>query len=176
MLSRPCFHNTSRISTMKYRISLAIAAACAFLALLAAQAAPPQTPAIVQSVATSAAQSSVASKTAKFGTVPAAASSVAKALEAHDLAGAQKLVGKPGAFQGTVTQAYSPHNHSIVILDFDKQYKTALTATLLPADFAKFPDLATLLGKHVLITGTVSAPKGKPQIALTLPAQVEVIR
>lgn len=122
------------------------------------------------------AQSELASKTATFGTILAADHAVAKALEAHNLADAQKQVGKTGAFQGTVTQVYSPDDHDIVVLDFDKQYKTALTAVLLPGDYAKFPDLSTLQGKHVLITGTWSAPKGKPQITLTDPAQIKVIQ
>jgi len=122
------------------------------------------------------AQSELASKTATFGTVLAADPAVAKALEAHNLADAQKQVGKPGAFQGTVSQAYSPGDHDIVILDFDKQYKTALTAVVMPGDYGKFPALSALEGKHVLVTGTMSAPKGKPQITLTNPAQVKVIR
>ena len=121
------------------------------------------------------AQSELASKAATFGTILAADPAVAKALEAHDLASAQKMIGKAGAFQGTVTQVYSPDDHDIVILDFDKKYKTALTAVLMPADYAKFPDLATLEGKHVLISGTWGAPKGKPQITLTSPAQVKII-
>ncbi len=122
------------------------------------------------------AQSELASKTMTFGTVPASDPAVAKALEAHNLADAQKQVGKHGAFQGTVTQVYSPDDHDIVILDFDKQYKTALTAVLLPADYAKFPDLSTLEGKHLLVTGMFSAPKGKPQIMLTSPTQIKVIQ
>lgn len=122
------------------------------------------------------AQSALASKTAAFGTVPAADPAVAKALEAHNLADAQKQVGKAGAFQGTVSQAYSPDDHDIVILDFDKKYKTALTAVVMPADYAKFPDLAALNGKHVLVSGTFTAPKGKPQITLTSPAQVKIIQ
>lgn len=122
------------------------------------------------------AQSALASKTAAFGTVPAADPAAAKALEAHNLADAQKQVGKAGAFQGTVSQAYSPDDHDIVILDFDKKYKTALTAVVMPADYAKFPDLAALNGKHVLVSGTFSAPKGRPQITLTSPAQVKIIQ
>lgn len=122
------------------------------------------------------AQSELASKAVTFGTISAADPAVAKALEAHKLAEAQKMLGKPGAFQGTVTKAYSPEDHDTVILDFDKQYKTALTAVLQPADYAKFPDLSTLEGKRVLVSGTWSAPKGKPQIMLTGPAQIKIIR
>lgn len=122
------------------------------------------------------AQSEMASKTAAFGTIPAADPAVAKALEAHSLADAQKQVGKAGAFQGTVSQVYSPDDHDIVILDFDKKYKTALTAVVMPADYAKFPDLSTLQGKRILVSGTWSAPKGKPQMTLTSPAQLKVIR
>ncbi len=151
-----------------------------------AQAAPAAAPAASPSSSASAkaadgdpigkAQSVLASKTAAFGTVSASDPAVARALEAHSLADAQKQVGKAGAFQGTVSQAYSPDDHDIVILDFDKKYKTALTAVVMPADYAKFPDLAALNGKHVLVSGTWSAPKGKPQITLTSPAQVKIIQ
>ncbi len=147
------------------------------------QAAPAQTSPAVPAKAAAAdgdpigkAQSALASKTATFAMVPAADPAVAKALEAHNLADAQKQVGKAGAFQGIVTKAYSPDDHDNVILDFDKKYKTALTAVVMPGDYAKFPDLTTLEGKHVLLTGTWSAPKGKPQITLSDPAQVKIIQ
>lgn len=121
------------------------------------------------------AQSSVAAKTA-FATVAVSAKAVSQALDAKALPDALKLVGKPGAFQGTVSQVYSPHDHDIAILDFAPHYRDALTATLKPDAYAKFPDLSQLVGKHVLITGKFSAnPHGVAQIELTSPDQVKII-
>ncbi|BDI33684.1 hypothetical protein CCAX7_57350 [Capsulimonas corticalis] len=121
------------------------------------------------------AQSSVAAKAA-FATIDASDKSVGQALDAKALADARKMIGKPGAFQGVVSQVYSPHNHNIVILDFAPHYRDALTASMKPDDYAKFPDTSQLAGKHVLITGVFSAnPHGAPQIELASPDQVKII-
>ena len=122
------------------------------------------------------AQSTVAAKRA-FATVAAADKTVAQALDAKALADALKLVGKPGAFQGTVSQVYSPRNHSLAILDFAPNYHDALTATVKPDAYAKFPDLTKLVGKHVLVSGKFSANShGVAQIEMIGPDQVKVIR
>lgn len=122
------------------------------------------------------AQSAVAAKTA-FATVAASDKAVTQALDAKALAEGLKLVGKPGAFQGTVSQVYSPRDHSLAILDFAPNYHDALTATVKPDAYAKFPDLSKLVGKHVLVSGKFSANShGVAQIELTGPAQVRVIQ
>jgi hypothetical protein len=112
-----------------------------------------------------------------FLTVPAPSPAVKGALAATDLAGAQKMIGKAGAFQGTVTQVYSPQDHPIMILDFAKDYKTALTAFVGPTDAGKFAGLAaTVQGKQVLISGTFVVYKGRPEIVLTSPCQIKLVR
>src|SRR6266511_2715467 len=82
----------------------------------------------------------VASKTAKFGTVDKDDAAYKNALDAHDLAGALKLVGKDGAFWGTVSKLYEERDGDMVVFDFDPNYRTALTAVLKNPDFPKFPD------------------------------------
>lgn len=122
------------------------------------------------------AQSVVAAKTA-FATVVASDKAVAAALDAKALADALKLVGKPGAFQGTVSQVYSPRSHNVAILDFAPDYHAAVTAAVKPDAYAKFPDLKSLVGKHVLISGKFSANShGVAQIEMTGPAQVKIIK
>ena len=121
------------------------------------------------------AQASVASKTAKFGSVKAGDGSVTKALKASDLAGAKKLVGKEGIFEGTVAKVFSPSSNGVVILNFDKNYKNALTAVLRVKNYADFPDMQTLKGKHVLISGKFEDYKGSTEIQLTKPEQVKLI-
>lgn len=120
-------------------------------------------------------QASVASKTVKFGTVKAADGSVTKALKASDLAGAKKLIGKEGAFEGTVVKVFSPSSNGLVILNFDKNYRNALTAVLRVKNYADFPDMQTLKGKRVLVTGKFEDFKGSPEIMLTKPEQVKLI-
>jgi hypothetical protein len=117
-------------------------------------------------------QSSVAMKT-PFAKAAATAAKVA--LDAKNLDGAEKLVGKPGAFQGTVSSVYSPKNHAVVILDFDHEYDQALTAIARPSSYAKLPDLAALKGKHILVSGQFKAYKGKPEIEIDSPGQIKLL-
>jgi DNA/RNA endonuclease YhcR with UshA esterase domain len=120
-------------------------------------------------------QSEVAAKTS-FGTIAANSPAVKKALDAKDLAGAQKLVGKDGAFQGTVTKVYTSKGNSIIILDFSPKFSDALTAVLKPENYAKFPNMETLNGKHILVSGKFEDFHGKPQIVLVKPDQVKIIK
>jgi hypothetical protein len=120
-------------------------------------------------------QSEVAAKTS-FGTVAANNPAVKKALDAKDLAGAQKLLGKEGAFQGTVTKVYTAKGNSIIILDFSPKFSEALTAVLKPENYAKFPNLEILNGKHILVSGKFEDFHGKAQIVLSKPNQVKLIK
>jgi len=121
-------------------------------------------------------QSSVASKTAKFQNVAKTDALYTGALDAHDKAGAEKLIGKSGAFKGTVTKAFTPRNGGLVILNFDDDYKSAMTAVLKKSDFAKFPDLSELVGKEVVVTGKFMDFKGSPEIELSDPKQVALVK
>ncbi len=120
-------------------------------------------------------QYEVAAKTA-WPTVKSSDSAVAKALKATDLKGAEKMVGKSGAFTGTVSETYAPKSGKLVILNFDKDYKKALTAVVKSEDFAKFPDLQALTGKKVLVTGKFVSYKNATEIELTNPAQLKLIK
>ena len=153
---------------LKLRLSL-LAAVCALSVsfVLAQEDKPKPEPAKPQA--------SVASKTAKFGTVKAGDSSVTKALKATDLAGAKKLVGKDGAFEGTVVKVFSPSSNGLVILNFDKNYRNALTAVLRVKNYAEFPDMQSLKGKHVLISGKFDDFKGSPEVVLARPDQLKLI-
>src|SRR5882672_4701549 len=115
----------------------------------------------------------VASKTAKFGTVDKDDAAYKNALDAHDLAGALKLVGKNGAFKGTVSKLYEERDGDMIVFDFDPNYRTALTALLRNAAFPKFPDVKTLEGKEIVVSGNFVDYHGKAQIELTGPAQIK---
>jgi hypothetical protein len=121
-------------------------------------------------------QSSAASKSAKFETVMKTDALYTAALDAHDKAGAEKLIDKKGSFKGTVTKAFSPRGGGLVILNFDDDYKTALTAVLKKSDFSKFPDVSQLVGKEVVVSGKFIDFKGNPEIELTDPKQVAVVK
>ncbi len=120
-------------------------------------------------------QSDVASKTAKFEVIPPTNETYKTALDAHALDLALKQVDKEGAFKGTVTGIYEPRSGGLAIVNFDKNYRTALTALLKGADFDKFPDLKILVGKDVLVTGTFIAYQGRAEIVLTNTAQIKLV-
>lgn len=120
-------------------------------------------------------QSQLASKTAKFETIAKTDTAVKSALDAHDLKPAATLVGKPGSFTGTVTKIFTPRSGSIVILNFDKDYKTALTAVVKRADWSKFPDLAKLEGKKILVSGKFVDFHGATEIDLMSPDQIKIV-
>lgn len=120
-------------------------------------------------------QSTLASKTVTFATLKADDPALGKALKASDLAGAKKIIGKEGSFEGTVVKVFSPKSNGIVILNFDKNFRNALTAVLRTKSYAAFPDMQSLKGKRVLITGKFEDYEGQPQISLTKPDQVKLI-
>ncbi|MDT7541160.1 MAG: hypothetical protein QOE33_1064 [Acidobacteriota bacterium] len=121
-------------------------------------------------------QQEVASKTVKFGTLEKTDAIYKGALDAHDLEGASKLVGKDGAFRGTMSKAFAQRDGSLIILDFDPNFRTALTAVLHSADYAKFPDVSDLEGKEIVVTGKFTDFHGKAQIVLSDPAQIKLVK
>ena len=121
-------------------------------------------------------QREVASKTAAFGTVSKSDDLYQTARDAHDLASAQKQLGQNGAFKGTVTKLFEERDGDLAILDFDTNYRTAMTAVLRNADFPKFPDMRTLEGKEIVVSGTFTAYQGRPQIELTDPGQLKLVK
>ncbi len=120
-------------------------------------------------------QAQLASKTAKIGSIAKTDASVASAIDAHELDKASAMVGKAGSFKGTVVRLFAPNSGTILILNFDRDYKTALTAVVKRANFDKFPDLALLEGKQVVISGKFSEFRDAPQMELTSPEQIKIV-
>ena len=118
----------------------------------------------------------VASKTAKFSTVARDDGAYKNALDAHDLAGTLKLVGKEGSIRGTVSKLFEERDGDLIVFDFDPNYRTAITAVLKNAAFPKFPDVKMLDGKEIIVSGNFVDYHGKAQIELTDPAQIKVVK
>ena len=98
------------------------------------------------------------------------------AVDAHDLAGTLKLVGQEGSFRGTVSKFFEERDGDLIVFDFDPNYRTAITAVLKNPDFPKFPDVKTLEGKEIVVSGTFVDYHGKAQIELTDPKQIKVVK
>lgn len=122
------------------------------------------------------AQAEQASKSARFGAVKKSAAAYQEALDAHDLTAGGKLVGKTGAFRGTVVKVFEGQKGDILILNFDADYKKALTAVLKKPEFGRFPEMKQLLGQEVLVSGPFIEYQGRPEIVLTDAAQIRVVR
>jgi hypothetical protein len=120
-------------------------------------------------------QSALASPTTTFGTIARTDATCINALDAHDLAAGLKLTGKEAAFKGTVTRLFEPRSGTIAILNFDAQYKTAMTAVLRKDAYAKFPALKSLIGKAVLVTGKITNYHDAPEIVLASPDQIKLV-
>ena len=137
-------------------------------------AAPPSAPPAKHTSAPHKSQAESASKTAVFATVSTSDKSVKSALKATDLDAAKKLDGKPGAFTGTVAKVFTPGG--LAILNFAADYKTAAKAVVRGKHFSEFPALSSLEGKHVLVTGTFKNYKDSPEIELTSPSQIKIVK
>lgn len=120
-------------------------------------------------------QASLAAKT-DFAVIAPTDPGLAKATAATDLDAVRKLSGKEGTLQGMVAKVYASEGNGIVILNFAKNFRDAATAVVKPANYSKFPDLLTLTGKKVLVTGRVREFRGRPEIELTDAAQVKIVR
>jgi hypothetical protein len=121
-------------------------------------------------------QREIASKTVTFVAIGTIDDAHQKARDAHDLDGAHKALGETGSFKGSVTQLFEQRDGDLVILDFDKNYRTGLTAVVRNADFAKFPDLKALEGKEIVVSGKFTDYQGRAQIELTDPGQIKLVR
>jgi hypothetical protein len=120
-------------------------------------------------------QSDVASKTATFGKVSKTSETYTAALDAHELAAGLKLADKSGTIKGTVAKVFEPRGGAVAVLNFDADYKSAMTAVVRGENFAKFPDLKSLVGKPVLVTGKVADYHGAAQIVVTSPEQIKLV-
>jgi len=117
-------------------------------------------------------QADVASKTAKFDVISKTNDVYKTALDAHALDAASKQAGKDGAFKGTVAKIFEPRG--MAIINFDADYKMALTALLHKENFDKFPALTNLVGKEVVVTGKFIDYQGHAEIVLTNTAQIKL--
>jgi hypothetical protein len=118
-------------------------------------------------------QKTVARKSA-FPFVSAA--SLSRVNKAFDLAAARKQIGKNARFVGVVTQVYTPKSGSIVLLNFAKNYKTALVGVVKARDFAQFPNLQNLRAKKVALSGKVISYHGRPEIELRAPGAIRLVK
>lgn len=66
----------------------------------------------------------------------------------------------------------------VCFLNFDKDYKTTFAAVIFASDFSKFPANPDQYyrNKKVQVIGTIKEYKGKPEIILKDPGQIQIIK
>lgn len=115
-------------------------------------------------------------KPEEFAAIAKTDSAYVTALDAHDLERAHQKLDQLGAFKGTVSGIYEPSAGKLRILNFDTDYRTALSAVLSSEDAGKFPDINQLVGKEVLVSGTFVDYHGRAEIVVKSPDQIKLVR
>lgn len=89
---------------------------------------------------------------------------------------ARDYVHETVTLEGTIVR--TKNTGKVTFLDFDPDWKTHLSVVIFPKDAAKFPEPpeTLFLGKNVRVRGTVKIYKGKPEIVIRDPGNIEIIQ
>jgi len=120
-------------------------------------------------------QQAVASRTARLGLIARTAPAYKQAMEAHNLALARQSLGEVGRFHGIVTQVYQDPTHQTLVLAFDPQYTHAVTAIVTFRAYSRFPNMQTLQGREVVVSGPLIRYQDKIAVMLSQPGQIQVV-
>lgn len=118
-------------------------------------------------------QKEVASATATFAKVAKTEEGYTAAVDAHDIEGARKKDGTEGAFKGVVSGIYE--RFGLLIVNFDKDYKKALCAAMKGKSFAEFPDMQSIVGKEIVVSGKFTLHNDRPEIVIEKPEQIKLV-
>ena len=89
-------------------------------------------------------------------------------------ADAPKHVGETVTVEGTVSAVHTEPRSGVTFIDMGGRYPDqAFTGVIFKDDAGKFPNVESLTGKVVDITGQVHAYKGRPETILNDPAQIK---
>ena len=87
---------------------------------------------------------------------------------------AKDHVGQVVTVEGMVSEVHKLASGRATFIDMGGRYPyNVFTAVIFSSDASKFPDVETLNGKVVDITGRVTLYKGEPEIILNDPAQIK---
>jgi DNA/RNA endonuclease YhcR with UshA esterase domain len=86
----------------------------------------------------------------------------------------QRYVGKSVAVEGTVSEVHRAASGKVTFIDMGGRYPdNAFAGVLFSDDAGKFPNIDSLDGKTVDITGTIKLYHGRTEIILNDPAQIK---
>jgi DNA/RNA endonuclease YhcR with UshA esterase domain len=86
---------------------------------------------------------------------------------------AQKHVGQSATVAGVVSEVHRTASGNAIFIDIGGRYPdNAFAAVIFADDFSKFPEVDSLDGKTVTVTGRIKDYQGKPEIILNDPGQI----
>lgn len=121
-------------------------------------------------------QPAAADKGKALGTIAAGDAKVKAALSATNLDAIKKAAGKSGSFVGTVADIYVAKSNKMSKLNFDPDFHKAISATIFSSDYTKLPDLQTLKGKKLLVTGKIEEYHGAYEIVVKGTDQIKIVK
>ena len=87
----------------------------------------------------------------------------------------QKYVGKSVTVEGPVNEVHHAVSGKVIFVDMGGRYpNNTFAGVIFSDDASKFPDVDSLGGKTVDITGTIKLYQGRTEIILNDPAQMKV--
>ncbi len=92
-----------------------------------------------------------------------------------DAAEAHRYIGFAATVQGVVRSVYQDPGSGIVLLRLGPAARRDFTAVIRPPFTDLFPSPTGFQGRRVRVRGVVEEFQGQPQIAVQLPAQIEVM-
>ena len=143
-------------------------------ARIVAAALPPPTPGMVRRFQFPP-QQRMASRSAQFGVTARTAPAYKQAMDAHSLMLARKNIGKQSSFHGTVANVTQDAQGQTLTVEFDPQYRLAVTAVLTFRAYSRFPNMQTLRGREVVVSGPLLQYGDKIAVMLTRPSQIQVV-
>ena len=120
-------------------------------------------------------QQRIASPTAQFGVTARNSQPYKQAVEAHNLAAARRSLGRTASFHGTVANVTQDAQNQTLTLEFDPQYQKAVAAVLTFRAYLRFPNMQTLRGREVVVSGPFLLYGDKVAVMLTQPSQIQVV-
>lgn len=85
-----------------------------------------------------------------------------------------KYVGKSVTIEGTVSEVHRAASGKVTFIDMGGRYpNNTFAGVIFSDDDAKFPDIDSLDGKTVDITGTITLYQGRTEIILSDPGQLK---
>jgi len=118
----------------------------------------------------------VAARRGKMGFITREDATYRRALTATDLETLRAHLGQRVIVKGRLVAIHRPESGRVWHLNFSPDYQQALSGVIFAPAFELFPDLGRLVGQELVLTGELSEYRGRLQIILYGPGQVQVVK